>query len=435
MSTASRVLSAVEQRYSTCEQELLAIVYALQKFRLYVFGHKIKVHSDNKALTFLKKCSLTSSRITRWILQLQEYDLEILHIRGTENFFADIMSRNPVGLSQEQLCQMKKPKDILVASINLHLDSQIKEDLKKLANFQAQDHKIEEIKLKLARQPNLSQKYSLQGDILYCKDNKFHPYWKPYLPTGLEDKVINFVHTLSGHKGTDKCKAQIEHSFYVRNLGRKVRKFVSRCDMCQRVKHPNRSYEIETRAHLPSQPGELLSIDLYGPLPTGRGGVKYIFVCLDVFTKHVKLYALRAATTKSCLNRLVDHYFRDVIHPKSIINDHGSQFSSPLWEKTLSNLGVSVKFSPIRLPQSNPSERQMQEISKFCRIYCNITQKKWPELITQIEEWLNTSVSGSTGYTPVELMFGQPKPDVFEKILKKRGKERGKPDPPIGNHN
>ncbi|PNF35642.1 hypothetical protein B7P43_G18254 [Cryptotermes secundus] len=196
--------------------------------------------------------------------------------------------------------------------------------------------------------------------------------------------------------------------------------------MCQHVKHPNCSYEIETRAHLPSQLGELLSIDLYGPLPTGRGGVKYIFVCLDVFTKHVKLYALRAATTKSCLNRLVDHYFRDVIHPKSIINDHGSQFSSPLWEKTLSNLGILVKFSPIHHPQSNPSKRQMQEISKFCRIYCNITQKKWPELITQIEEWLNNLVSGSAGYTPVELMFGQPKPDVFEKILKKTTDQKPK---------
>jgi hypothetical protein len=41
VSTASRVLTLAEQRYSTCEQELLAIVYAFQKFRIYVFGHKI----------------------------------------------------------------------------------------------------------------------------------------------------------------------------------------------------------------------------------------------------------------------------------------------------------------------------------------------------------------------------------------------------------
>jgi hypothetical protein len=51
-STASRVLTLAEQRYSTCEQELLAIVYALQKFRIYVFGLKIMLYTDNKSLSF-----------------------------------------------------------------------------------------------------------------------------------------------------------------------------------------------------------------------------------------------------------------------------------------------------------------------------------------------------------------------------------------------
>jgi len=53
VSTASRILTATEQKYSTCEQELLAIVYALNKFRTYVFGHKILLRTDNKALSFL----------------------------------------------------------------------------------------------------------------------------------------------------------------------------------------------------------------------------------------------------------------------------------------------------------------------------------------------------------------------------------------------
>lgn len=58
VSISSRVLSWVEQRYFTCEQELLAVVYALQKYGLYIFGHKIRVHSDNKDLSFLKKYAL-----------------------------------------------------------------------------------------------------------------------------------------------------------------------------------------------------------------------------------------------------------------------------------------------------------------------------------------------------------------------------------------
>jgi hypothetical protein len=47
-------------------------------------------------------------------------------------------------------------------------------------------------------------------------------------------------------------------------------------------------------------------------------------------------------------------------------------------------------------------------------------RKKWPELIPKIESWLNTTISGSTGFTSVELMFNNNSPDTFSKILNKR---------------
>jgi hypothetical protein len=77
------------------------------------------------------------------------------------------------------------------------------------------------------------------------------------LPSSLENKVIKFVHLSLGHAGSEKCIAEIAHTFYVKNLGRKVRKILSYCDICQRVKRPNRSYEIESRSHLPKKPGDL----------------------------------------------------------------------------------------------------------------------------------------------------------------------------------
>jgi hypothetical protein len=65
VSIALRVLTPTDRRYSTCEQELLVVVHALRKFRIYVVGHVIRVYSDNKALSFLKRCNLTSGRVTR----------------------------------------------------------------------------------------------------------------------------------------------------------------------------------------------------------------------------------------------------------------------------------------------------------------------------------------------------------------------------------
>ena len=102
VSTASRVLNQTEQRYATCEKELLAIVYALQRVRIYIYGRKVILFTDNKTLSFLHRCVITSNRVARWMVQIQECDLEIRHIRGVQNHLADILSCNPSGMTDEQ---------------------------------------------------------------------------------------------------------------------------------------------------------------------------------------------------------------------------------------------------------------------------------------------------------------------------------------------
>jgi hypothetical protein len=136
-----------------------------------------------------------------------------------------------------------------------------------------------------------------------------------------------------------------------------------------------------------------------------------------VFSKYVKLYPLKSATTKACLNKLQNHYFVNVVKPRMILSDNGSQFRSPLWQRKLEETEVTIRFSPIRHPQSNPSERVMRELSKFFRVYSHNNRKRWAELIPHIEEWLNKTVASSTGYSPVELMFGDKRPGIFEKLL------------------
>ena len=129
------------------------------------------------------------------------------------------------------------------------------------------------------------------------------------MPSTLDNLVIKYVHTSLGHLGVDKRMDQIALSFHIKNLGRKIRKFIARCETCQRVKYPNKSYTNQERSYLPASSVELCVLDLLGTLPVARGGLRYILVCYDVFSKHVKLYALKAATTRSCMNKLVNHYF------------------------------------------------------------------------------------------------------------------------------
>ena len=89
----SKILSNAQLNYTTTEKELLAVVFALDKFRSYLLGSKVLVYSDHAALKYLLSKKDTKPRLIRWILLLQEFDLEILDKKGSQNVVADHISR------------------------------------------------------------------------------------------------------------------------------------------------------------------------------------------------------------------------------------------------------------------------------------------------------------------------------------------------------
>jgi Integrase core domain. len=135
------------------------------------------------------------------------------------------------------------------------------------------------------------------------------------------------------------------------------------------------------------------------------------------FSKHAKLYPLKAATTRACLNKLISLYFLHIIKPEVILSENGTQFHSPSWKHILEFHSVQVRYTAVRHPQSNPSERGMKEISKFFQIYCSKNHRKLARLIPHIESQLNNTVASATRFTPVELMFGGKGPNIFGDYL------------------
>ncbi|RVW64167.1 Retrovirus-related Pol polyprotein from transposon 17.6 [Vitis vinifera] len=90
---ASKTLNEAQRNYTTTEKELLAVVFALDKFRAYLVGSSIVVFTDHSALKYLLTKQDAKARLIRWILLLQEFNLQIRDKKGVENVVADHLSR------------------------------------------------------------------------------------------------------------------------------------------------------------------------------------------------------------------------------------------------------------------------------------------------------------------------------------------------------
>ena len=91
----SKKFNRYELNYSTIEKEALGLMQALQHYEVYLKGHPepISVLTDNNPLTFIHHMKSANQRILRWSLTLQEFNLSISHIPGTDNVIADALSR------------------------------------------------------------------------------------------------------------------------------------------------------------------------------------------------------------------------------------------------------------------------------------------------------------------------------------------------------
>jgi hypothetical protein len=213
VSTAFRVLTQTEQRYTKCEQDLLGISFALGKFKIYIYGHKIVLYTDNKSLMFFNRCTITSNRVARWMVNLQQYDIELRHVKRTQNHLAYIIIRSPAGLDATEIRNLTRPNTIIVNTINLSIEKSVCKDLRNLAELQETDQRIQKIRERLAQKPTVADpRYRLVDHTLFYGETGRASEWKPVLPACLEERTIQYTHASLGHLGVEICMQQIKQA-------------------------------------------------------------------------------------------------------------------------------------------------------------------------------------------------------------------------------
>jgi len=276
---SSRTLNAAEKNYSITVLELLSIVFACERFRVFILGYPVNVLTDHKALTFLFRCRLRNARLTRWTLVLQEFDLRIQYITGPSNI-TDALSRNPV--NRDLISNQPDSHDIFVVTscrLLYEYKSRI-ESFKHILCEQRLDLGLQKVIDLLSNQSTglstIIERYCMYRDILCYRRHPDSDRWLVCVPLHQVDELITKFHVHFGHVGLKKCILAIRDVCYFRNLSGNVRRVVKSCDTCQRAKFSTVRTEGEMQHILANAPLQRVCVDLYGPLPSGWNHVKYV---------------------------------------------------------------------------------------------------------------------------------------------------------------
>nr|GFB12827.1 reverse transcriptase domain-containing protein [Tanacetum cinerariifolium] len=89
---ASKTMTEAQSNYTTAEKEMLAVVYAFEKFRSYLIMNKSIMYTDHSALKYLFAKKDSKARLLCWVLLLQEFTFKVIDIKGAENLAADHLS-------------------------------------------------------------------------------------------------------------------------------------------------------------------------------------------------------------------------------------------------------------------------------------------------------------------------------------------------------
>ncbi|KAG7547974.1 Integrase catalytic core [Arabidopsis suecica] len=418
---ASRTLDEAQGRYATTEKELLAVVFAFEKFRSYLVGSKVTVYTDHAALRHIYAKKDTKPRLLRWILLLQEFDMEIVDKKGIENGAADHLSRMrmeeaaPIddSMPEEQLLAIKS-YEIVYNKKEIEVACAVKEEkfpwYADLVNYL--------ICGEIPKYLDAYQKKKFFRDIN-------HYYWdEPYLykkgTDGLfrrciaEEEVqgvLEHCHgsAYSGHFATFKTVQKVlQAGLWWPSMFKDAYGFIAKCDPCQRMGNITRRNEMPQNPILEVEVFDVWGIDFMGPFNPASYGNKYILVAVDYVSKWVEAIASPTNDHKVVLKLFKSIIFPRFGIPKAVISDGGSHFINKVFESLLKKHGVKHKVATPYHPQtSGQVEVSNRQIKAILARVVGVSRRDWSTKLDDTLWAYRTAFKTPIGRTPFQMLYGK----------------------------
>ncbi|XP_055542934.1 uncharacterized protein K02A2.6-like [Wyeomyia smithii] len=389
----SKSLVDHEKKYCQTEKECYAIVWAMEKLFVYLYGLRFTLIMDCKPLEYLfnRVQSKPSARMERWVLCLQSFDFSVRYEPGDQNL-ADALSRlslsksinageadiiawlseevRPVAISIEEI-EKETLSDDELQSVKEALYSGVWENV-------PNEYKIATIKTDL----------TTYGDIILRGD-------RIIIPKSLREKVVNLAHT--GHQGCTSMKALLRAKVWFPSMDKMVDTFVRSCKPCKMTALPDKPNPIHRR--IPTEPWQDLAIDFKEGFPDDVS-------LLVVVTRFIQIEPMKPATAQHVIMAFLKMFSAFGI-PRSLTSDNGPQFRAAEFQNFCVSYGIHLNLTTPYWPEQNGAvERQMRTLGRRIKISL-IQETNWK---TDLYEYLvlyHTTPQEATGLSPSQMMFNR----------------------------
>lgn len=396
VSYASAALTTAQQQYAQIEKELLAVVFACERFHYYTFGRTVTVETDHKPLVAIQKKEFNriSPRLQRLLLRLQRYDVKLVYIPGRFLTVADALSRAPDKTSTISAYD-DDPGPLICTLVS------------------ASPSKLTEIQEHTKRDPALIQvsRYIRQGwpDRL----SNVHPEAKPYyqvrdelylsqgcvcfnqrlvIPKACQSDVLQRLHM--SHRGIALSKSVARQSIYWPGLSKDIEKMVMACEICQRHQKAHPHQPLLDR-DIPDRPWQRIAMDFFH-----HNGLTYLLV-IDCFSKFIEVKKMHTTAANDLTEALSDIYARFGA-PSEVISDNGPPFDSFHFRNFNRQWDINHVTSSPHYPRANGQvERAVQTVKS----HMTKTLEQGKDINVVLLDYRTTPINGMQ--TPAELLMGR----------------------------
>ncbi|XP_062709384.1 uncharacterized protein K02A2.6-like isoform X1 [Aedes albopictus] len=292
-------------KYPPIEKEALGIVWAVERFRIYLIGITFELETDHRPLeTVFTRTSRPTLRIERWLLRLQAFTFNVVYRKGSANL-ADCLSRlashvDDVSWNEESEVFIRRIAVETLAVLNDDRDDDFDEnsevEIKAIQEAAAID--ITEVVKETKSDEELSavQKaimthdwgnsvvkpyVAFQNELSYINGLVMRGS-KLVVPRTLRSRMCQLAH--EGHPGQSVMKSRLRDKYWWPNMDGETVKLCESCEGCRLVHCANPPDPISRRS-LPEKPWIDLAIDFLGPMPSGE----YILVIIDYYSRYRSL--------------------------------------------------------------------------------------------------------------------------------------------------